>query len=88
MRGVNGCQELGRFPAVCLCVLIGSRFNEFESESMRCIPMPLMGCPAFPFIGQGKAWVTVEGKEEDEKEKKSSRIVGLFFSFTWVPSTL
>ena len=47
-----------------------------------------MGRPAFPFIGQGKARVTVEGKEENEKEKKSSRIVGSFFSFTRVPPTL
>ena len=38
-----------------------------------------MGRPAFPFIGQGKARVTVEGKEEKEKEKKSSRIAGSFF---------
>ena len=43
---------------------------------------------AFPFIGQGKARVIVEGKEEDEKEKKSSRIIGSFFSFTWVSPTL
>ena len=42
------------------------------------------GTPCFPFIGQGKARVTVEGKEENEKEKKSSRIVGSFFSFTQV----
>ena len=28
----------------------------------------LMGCPAFPFIGQGKAWVTAEEKEERERE--------------------
>ena len=41
-----------------------------------------MGRPAFPFIGQGKAWIIVEGKEENEKEKKSSRIAGSFFSFT------
>ena len=39
-----------------------------------------MGRPAFPFIGQGKARVTVEGKGENEKEKKSSRIIGSFFS--------
>ena len=85
VRGANGCQELGRFPAVCLCVLIGSRFDGFQSDSMRCVAMPLMGRPAFPFIGQGKAWVTVEGKEENEKEKKSSRIVRSFSSFTRVP---
>ena len=41
--------------------------------------MSLVGRPAFSFIGQGKARVTVEGKEENEKEKKSSRIVGSFF---------
>ena len=85
MRGANGCRELGCFLAVCLCVLIGSGF---ESELMRCVAMPLMGRPAFPFIGQGKARVTVERKEENEKEKKSYRIVGSFFSFTRVPPTL
>ena len=47
-----------------------------------------MGRPAFPFIGQEKARVIVEGKEENEKEKKSSRIVGSFFPFTRVPPTL
>ena len=49
------------------------------------------GCyrhPASPFIGEGKAQVTKEEKEEDEKVKKSFRIVGSFFSFTWVPPTL
>ena len=55
---------------------------------VRWVRVPFMGRPAFPFIGQGKARVTVEGKKEDEKEKKSSRIVGSFFSFTWVPPTL
>ena len=88
MRGANGCRELGRFPTVCLCVLIGSGFDGFQSESMLCVPMPLMGRPAFPFVGQGKARVIVEEKEENEKEKKSYRIVGSFFSFTRVPSTL
>ena len=83
VRGANRCQELGRFPVVCLCVLIGLGFDRFESEFMRCVAMPLMGSPAFPFIGQGKALVTVEGKEENEK--KSSRIAGSFFSFTRVP---
>ena len=47
-----------------------------------------MGLPTFPFIGQGKARITVEGEEENEKEKKSSRIVGSFFSFTRVLLTL
>ena len=78
MRGANGCRELGRFPAVCLCVLIGLGFDGFQSKSMLCVKMPFMGCLAFPFIGQGKARVTVEGKEEDEKEKKSSKIARSF----------
>ena len=88
VRGANRCQELGRFLTVCLCVLVGSRFDGFEPQLMRCVAIPLMGRPAFPFIGQGKAWVIVEGKEENEKEKKSSRIVGSFFSFTQVPPSL
>ena len=88
MRGANGCRELGRFPTVCLCVLIGSGFDGFQSESMRCVAMPFMGRPVFPFIGQEKARVTVEEKEEDKKEKNSSRIAESFFSFTWVPLTL
>ena len=88
VRGANGCRELGRFLAVCLCVLVSSGFDGFQSKLMLCVPMPLMGCPAFPFISQGKAWVTVEGKEENEEEKQSSRIVGSFFSFTRVPPTL
>ena len=73
---------------VCLCVLIGLGFDGFESGLMQCVLMPLMGCPTFPFIGQGKAWVIVEGKQEKEKEKKSSRIIGSFFSFMQVPLTL
>ena len=55
---------------------------------VRWVRVPFMGRPAFPFIGQGKARVTVEGKEENENEKKSSRIAVSFFSFTRVPPTL
>ena len=73
---------------MCLCVLVGSGFDGFESQLMRCLAMPLMGRHTFPFIGQGKARVIVEGKEEKEKKKKSSRITGSFFSFTQVPPTL
>ena len=82
VRGVNDCRELGRFLAMCLCVLIGLGFDGFKSKLMRCVVMHLMGCSAFPFIGQGKARVIVEGKEENEKEKKYSRIAGSFFSHT------
>ena len=67
---------------MCLCILIGSGFDGFQSKSMRCVVMSLIGRSAFSFIGQGKARVTVEGKEENEKEKKSSRIIGSFFFFT------
>ena len=55
---------------------------------VRWVRVPFMGHPAFPFIGQGKAWVIVEGKEENEKEKKSSRIAGSFFFFMRVPPTM
>ena len=44
--------------------------------------------PCFPFYRPRETWVIVEGKEENEKEKKSSRIAGSFFSFTRVPPTL
>ena len=41
-----------------------------------------VGCPAFPFIGQGKAQVTAEGKRRTrEREPKSLRVAGSFFSF-------
>ena len=47
-----------------------------------------MGHPVFPFIGEGKAWVTVEEKEKNEREKKASRIAWSFFSFMPVPLIL
>ena len=59
----------------------------FDLFGVRWVRVPFMGCPSFPFVGQGKARVIVEGKEENKKEKKSSRITGSF-SFTWVPLTL
>ena len=34
-----------------------------------CLDPPFMGCPAFPFISQGKAWVTAEEKEKNEREE-------------------
>ena len=49
---------------------------------------PTVGRPASPFIGEGKAWVTVEKKEKNEREKKAYRIVGSFFSFMRVLSIL
>ena len=63
---VNGCRELDCRSAVC------SGFDGFVRiwlESIRCVAMPLMGCHAFCFIGQEKAWVTAEEKEERERER-------------------
>ena len=72
------------------CVLVcssqfGVQWIRVPIDAMSCDA--LMGRHAFLFIGQGKARVTVEGKEEKEKKKKSSRIAGSF-SFTRVPPTL
>ena len=33
-------------------------FDEFQSESMLCVVMPLMGRPTSPFIDKGKEQVT------------------------------
>jgi len=87
MERVNGCRELGRCSMVC------SGFDEligFESLVVCCDESrwSLMGHPAFPFTGQGKAGVTAEKKNENHKEKKSFRIIGFFFSSMRVPSTL
>ena len=64
------------------------RVRWFDAMCCDVGPMSFVGRPAFPFIGQGKAWVTVEGKGENEKENKSSRIAGSFISFTRVPPIL
>ena len=71
MRRANGRRKLDRFPTVCLCVLIGSMLDGFKSELMRCVAMPLMGCPGFPFIGQGKAWVTVKEKRRARERERA-----------------
>ena len=47
-----------------------------------------MGRPASPFIGEGKAQIIAKEKEKNEREKKTSRIIGSFFSFMRVPLTL
>ena len=44
--------------------------------------------PASPFIGEGKARVTKEEKEKNEREKKASRVARSFFSFMRVPLIL
>ena len=46
-----------------------------------------MGRPASPFIGEGKARVTEQEKEKNEREK-ASRVARFFFSFMRVPPIL
>ena len=48
---------------------------------------PFMGRATSPFIGEGKARVTAEENEKNEREK-ASRIAGSFFSFIRVPPIL
>ena len=43
-----------------------------------------MGRLASSFIGEGKARVTEEEKEKNEREKKASRVARSFFSFMQV----
>ena len=47
-----------------------------------------MGHPTSLFIGEGKAWVTEEEKEKNEREKEAFRVVGSFFSIMRVPLIL
>ena len=49
---------------------------------------PFMRCPASPFIGEGKAWVIEEKKENNEREKKASRVARSLFSYMRVPLIL
>ena len=74
---VNECRELSCCSAMCLCcVLVGSRFNGFVwtwLESIRCL---LMERPAFPFIVQGKARVTTEGKRRTRESQRPSGSLG------------
>ena len=56
--------------------------------SCSCVQIPFHGAPCLPFIGEGKARVTEEEKEKNEREKKTSRVVGSFFSFMQVPPIL
>ena len=51
------------------------------------LPPPSVGHSASPFIDEGKARVTEEEKEKNEREKKTSRVAGSF-SFMRVPLIL
>ena len=50
-------------------------------QSRADLDSPFMGRPASPFLGEGKARVTAEEKEKNEREQKASRIAGSFYSF-------
>ena len=63
---------LSRVLVSCSCVLIS----------------PFMGRPASPFMGEGKAWVTEEEEEKNQREKKASRVAASFISCMWVPLVL
>ena len=51
-------------------------------------PMLPNGMPCFPFYKPRKSTGYNRGREENERERKSFRIVGSFFSSMWVPPTL
>ena len=72
-------------PCVHVVLLCGSR-SDFGG-TVQLDQIPFMGCPAFPFIGQGKVWVTAEEKEKNEREKKAARTAGSL-SFMWVLTIL
>ena len=69
---LRACLPLSRVLMSCSCVKIS----------------PFMGRPASPFIGKGKAHVTEEEKEKNDREKKASRVAGSVFSFMRVPLIL
>ena len=48
----------------------------------------LRGAPCFPFYRPRESMGYSRGKEKNEREEKSFRIVGSFFSFMWDPPTL
>ena len=49
---------------------------------------PLYGTPCFPFYRPRESTGYDGGKKGESEEKKSSRIVGSFFSSMWFPPTL
>ena len=97
MSQVSGerSERAPRARSLLCCVLVCSNWFMVRvqigvicSDAIDLSPTLFMGRPTFPFIGQGKARVTIKGKEENQKERASSRIAGSFFSFTRVPPTL
>ena len=82
MERSKGYRELGHCSAMC------SRFDASGSAVIRCDvqchePIPLVGCPAFPFIGQERAGFTDGRKEENERQRKSFKDARSSFSSMW-----
>ena len=80
----NGCRELGRCPAMCL---------RFDARSF-CVmgydmpsAMPLSGTPSFPFYKTRESMGYNGRKKENQRQRKSFRVVGHFFSSAWAPLT-
>ena len=94
MERVNGCRELGHCSVVCLGFdeLIGFESpmvccDEFRwFDPMRCVFS--CGTLCFTFYRPRENRGYNGGKKENQKEKKSSRITGSFFSSMWVPPSL
>ena len=76
---MNGYRELGPCSAMC------SRFDASGFDLMRCDP--LNGTPCFPFYRLRESMGYNGRKEENERERKSFRVIGPFFSFARVPLT-
>ena len=72
-------QPCARVVLLCFYLVVRSRAD---------LDSPFMGRPASPFICEGKARVTAEEKEKNEREQKASRIARSFSSFMRVPPIL
>ena len=94
---VTNMQERERIPSLWWKEWTGAESSIAAQSCARVVLLcsdliffcpPSMRRPASPFIGQGKARVTQEEKEKNEREKKAFRVAGSFFSFMLVPPIL
>ena len=67
VRGANGCRELDHLLAMCLCVLIGSGFDGFESPSWDALLSLLYTKGKHGLQGR---------KKKNERERESRRPSG------------
>ena len=86
-RGYKQSRE-GHVPSLWWCGVMNSECPLCDvicdGSFVRC---PLVGCPAIPFIGQGKARVTTREKRRTRGREKSFRVVGPFLSSVRAPLT-